>query len=1217
MRAILQAAGLDTVRLDMIKPVVDTCRECRVWERPGNSTMPSVSLPTRFNQECECDLLFYKRHIAFHIMDRAIRLADGCEIPNKERDTLLEAYTTAWVQRQGPAQVLYSDAEGGFHNDTAKSALQRLGTELRIRAPGQHAVHIEARNAILRHTLHVMEEDLKRHDITISFPRLLGEAIFVTNSFTFYNGVSPYNAYTGRQPPFLPDLETLDESGPGESSDHERERRVRLAAIEAITQSTAVAKINRALKTKTTIDGARLYKEGDLIDYYRPTNTKDEHGGWNGPARVLKNDPDRGSLQVQVGGKTVVIHYPNARLTLYLEVLLARETSVTSGAMRTIIDYISSLPSGKTPVTYGYTQHNNQLRPATTNTTSPKIYMALQYLLKTFFQLSSVVTVRLGKGVHTTTKCPYASGSTLIYYENDTEPDFKLYETTDTALDIINITNCAHVRIIQCLTTTNEGTHDDILNDPGVLGNEHPDPDDEQDDVPIMSEVSSGRLPTIHEDDEENNDDALVLESFYAELMKDETLVESDMPEEPDSYPICMADIECVEFSYHEPDDDDFDEAFLTYRDFDERGNSLSQSTLQIAIADIDSEVVDAIEPEADDQGKYFEICFTTDMAKTILSETQLENMESDDVATLRVYISAAAKRAVVVKEDDLLTKNDLLQHQRDVAAATIAELKIWISNKCFDIQDLSKAKNVMTSRYVAKWKFVKNAVTGVSERTIRMRLVLRGFMDTEAFSIDTFSGTARRTSQRILASESACNPSWELASLDIDKAFLQGLTYSELAKATGEQERLVCFTLPPGSAALLRTLPGFAGFDESRHCLRCLKPGTGTKDAPRAFSLKLRNVTQNSGLCSTSYDSEFELGNELLTAKHVDDINMSGNKDQISRYVSCVEKTFGKCKLNTGTFTNCGVRYSKTSKGVEMDQDEYVKTLRPIVHPELTGAPAEKPATKIIADQFVSLRGALAYTTLTQAWIQVYIVALQRVQHPTNLDVRRLNAVTRKLQASPKHLIYPTMKCSSSVDILTDSGYRRMTGEDDDVKGYGMRGLTMLRRGNAPSGDPVVHLVESICKSHRLQVRSSYAAEALAAAHGLDDVYPTLVTLHEIKKGILTPNQLKRVRERGGLCLKTSLTTDAESVYKSLTSRDLKIPTEKTLLGHVAWIRELLSLGILTNVQWCDTRDMAADGHTKGSIDRDLLLKLMIGQQKYLYDIKSHTPHRATSSSS
>eukprot|EP00959_Pyramimonas_sp_CCMP1952_P037885 793010-Pyramimonas_sp.AAC.1 len=92
--------------------------------------------------------------------------------------------------------------------------------------------------------------------------------------------------------------------------------------------------------------------------------------------------------------------------------------------------------------------------------------------------------------------------------------------------------------------------------------------------------------------------------------------------------------------------------------------------------------------------------------------------------------------------------------------------------------------------------------------------------MDTEAFDVETFSGTPRRQSQRLLASEAACHPEWTLAPMDIDNAFIKGLTHEELAHATGEETRMVCFTFPPGSAQVLRTLPGFSSYDESRHCL-------------------------------------------------------------------------------------------------------------------------------------------------------------------------------------------------------------------------------------------------------------------------------------------------------------------------------------------------------------------------------------------------------------
>ena len=195
-----------------------------------------------------------------------------------------------------------------------------------------------------------------------------------------------------------------------------------------------------------------------------------------------------------------------------------------------------------------------------------------------------------------------------------------------------------------------------------------------------------------------------------------------------------------------------------------------------------------------DEHGYYVELLFTQNVAKTVLTEQQHRLLTDDRVTTMRVYVTAAAKRAVVVKEDDLLTKADIQANPVKVSQALYKELKTWFDNKCFTIQDISKASNIMTSRYVYKCKFDKND-TVVMERTIRLRLVLRGFWDFQAFDVETYSGTARRANQRLLASTAACKKHWIIASLDINMAFLKGLTYRELAEATGEKEREVCFT--------------------------------------------------------------------------------------------------------------------------------------------------------------------------------------------------------------------------------------------------------------------------------------------------------------------------------------------------------------------------------------------------------------------------------------
>eukprot|EP00959_Pyramimonas_sp_CCMP1952_P264218 5525189-Pyramimonas_sp.AAC.1 len=123
-----------------------------------------------------------------------------------------------------------------------------------MRARGHRATTIEAKNGILRHLLHV----------PLVFTRLLHEALLAASAFTFYS-----------EPAVLRDLPVLDHEQSTETSHCSREQAIRRVCIEAITQATAVARTNRALRTKTTSTGQHYYDEGDLFDYHRPKTTKD------------------------------------------------------------------------------------------------------------------------------------------------------------------------------------------------------------------------------------------------------------------------------------------------------------------------------------------------------------------------------------------------------------------------------------------------------------------------------------------------------------------------------------------------------------------------------------------------------------------------------------------------------------------------------------------------------------------------------------------------------------------------------------------------------------------------------------------------------------------------------------------------------------------------------------------------------------------------------
>ena len=230
------------------------------------------------------------------------------------------------------------------------------------------------------------------------------------------------------------------------------------------------------------------------------------------------------------------------------------------------------------------------------------------------------------------------------------------------------------------------------------------------------------------------------------------------------------------------------------------------------------------------------------------------------------INIYAEGTKSVVIKRDtDILTPQEEHIHKELLNEALLDELMIWIKYKCFHMRLRKGVTNLMDSRNVIKWKWIIDD-KGQKKRIIRVRLALRGFKDKDADSIETYAGTAARLSQRLLTSEAACHPEWEFMTVDVNKAFLQGATYKELQELTGEAPREVCFTLPRGMAEILRTIKGFEQYDERIHCLQCDKPGTGSKDAPRAFSMKLATVTRSAkvGLRPTTFDAELEVKHRL-----------------------------------------------------------------------------------------------------------------------------------------------------------------------------------------------------------------------------------------------------------------------------------------------------------------------------------------------------------------
>ena len=154
---------------------------------------------------------------------------------------------------------------------------------------------------------------------------------------------------------------------------------------------------------------------------------------------------------------------------------------------------------------------------------------------------------------------------------------------------------------------------------------------------------------------------------------------------------------------------------------------------------------------------------------------------------------------------------------------------------------------------------------------------------------------------------------------------------------------------------------------------------------------------------------------------------------------------------------------------------------------------------------------------------------------------------------------------------------------------------------------DAVFHLLDVHFRSHKLVVRSTFAAETMAATAATDAGIALGMRLQELRSGPLTPLQARQIREAGNFSVEINVHLDAMSVYAAVAATHPRAPSERTMLGHTYWLHELVPNRSL-QLHWVGTRDMLADALTKGSIDRQALLLAMSGRYAFANDFTIYT---------
>ena len=575
---------------------------------------------------------------------------------------------------------------------------------------------------------------------------------------------------------------------------------------------------------------------------------------------------------------------------------------------------------------------------------------------------------------------------------------------------------------------------------------------------------------------------------------------------------------------------------------------------------------------------------FYAAMAMTDEGRQLLEHLKPDEM----IVFDVIQQKPVIEKNFDELSAKEVKQHHDLVLKAMQSELESFRDHDCFKPILRHEAQNILTSRWLFKWKMIDGV------RTVKARLCVHGFKDSGLADLQTYASTTTRWGQRLINSIAA-QKQWRIITADVSTAFLRGLTFDQLADVTGEPLREVSFVPPKGSEEHFKKL--CPQYDQYKHVLRMYKAIFGLADAPRAWRKRLHQILTKLGARALRVDGAIYIwfhDNVLagITSAHVDDLKITGNDKFLEWVIAAVEQVVGKLKIQRGTFEHCGIIHVQHDDcSVSISQDHYAKNLNPISTTTFDLTKEDTVLAKEFHELYMSLLGGLSWLTQTRSDVAIYICALQRAAKAPQLKhLLRLNKVTKWVKRKPFMIIYRKLVEPLKVIAICDSAFRK-----EDTSGLAMRGaIIALAEDHSDHPGGQLHMLEFYARKQRRITRSTFAAELHSLIDATEMANLIAFAIAEISSPRpLQASDLVRFEETGTLPVHIEAVVDAKSVYDTLRTDETKLPTETSLIMPLLQLKEMLRCFTIRTLWWVDTRDMVADGLNKGMVSRVALIKL------------------------
>lgn len=1289
MTGLLKAAGVGKEIIDQIPGIIDTCKACRSWKRPAPKAVASSRLTTQFNDVLQCDLLFTSNGIVIHVIDEAVRFTMTGILENRSTYSILDWLTQSWIRIFGAPRVILSDQEGGLCSEEASIWAERHNVQLKFRPKNSHATTVERHHQILRDQINKIRSQVAEEKLDIPFAHIVAEATFAKNTLTLIGGYSPYQAVFGYTPRYLAELETPNQSEINDSEGglvglSRHAIRLREIALESIISATARARMQRADQSKSRLPAqAADYQTGEAVDVWRQPSQKDLTG-WRGPCTIVStHDADQGYLDIKWQGRVMSARLQDIRRSLSLFVGLVDDGDQPT---KVVHRYLQSLKNPSIQVlAWVETPSGWQLSKAAQENT--EVYQALRHVAHNTFGLSKCFGARVGRGPAVLSGVVSALRSIIVWWPVG-QPS--LYHTVELAADqrcdlrslFEKEVDTCWIQFIDASTSSARQIRRRIPEDP------YQDADPRNPNVPrdmsdadtliAPSPVTSMSTATVHSPIPSSRGmpppppppapflprNRVPVESTHSRSSRgpsvhsstpstnppvpppsgnppEKRLVNTDHnkgpphkiphtfgsntpassswqnPSAAPPQPVHPPSV-APQLPIHEPGldlEDDISSLNSTIPYEEEQRE-------EDAYFQVWNHLETHFSSEADWFTRHYFAAFEEDYVPlhthppVFWIQPPSRSLAKDEFCVYDVV----EQTQVIEKEYDELTAAEVKQNRALVEEAIRKELSSFSEHKCFKPVPKGSIPNVLTNRWLFRWKVIDG------KKSVKARLVVHGFKDTAAASLSTFANTTSRWGQRLINSV-ATQRKWRLRSADIGTAFLQGLTFKQLAELTGEPLRVVGFQCPKGTEPYMKELAEFKHLNFDLWDLQMIKAIYGLKDAPRAWRKRLDQIFKELGGHSLNIDQAIYVWHDssgliCIVSTHVDDLKFAGTETFVVWFLGQLEIRVGTLKLFdafNSSFEHCGIMHCQESDySVVTHQNHYAARLHPA---DVSNLDVTKPLellTQHYIDLYLSLLGGLSWLVQTRQDVCIYVCALQRcAKAPTTENILRLNKVCRWVRRIPSFIRYECLVGPVKILTIADSAFRK-----EDASGLAMKGAiigiaehrdsTVATGTGKPTCDPGgrLHAIEWYSRRQRRIARSTFAAELHSLVDGVEVAKVVLQAMLEITSAVpLLPAAITRIldspQERE---VNIQVCTDCKSLFDTLAVEDVKAPNENALVMLLLSVKESLQTGLISKMYWIDTRDMLADALNKGVVARSALLVAgKTGKWLLQYESKVH----------